>query len=110
MARQDRISSLLKSEIATLLRNKINDDRIGFISITDVTVSKKHDHAYVYYSQIGTPEEKERTKKGLASASKFLHAELSKIIRYMAVPKLHFRFDDSIERGVETLNKINSLS
>ena len=53
MKRQHRISSVLKTEIAALLRQKINDDRIGFISITDVTISKKGDRAWVYYSQIG---------------------------------------------------------
>ncbi len=109
MSRQERISSLLKTEISRLLHQKINDSRIGFISIVDVKISKDNAHAWVYYSQIGSDEDKERTKKGLSSATKFLHAELSKLIRYMALPKLHFRFDDSLEKGSDLIQKINQL-
>lgn len=109
MSRQDRISSLLKAELSKLIHQKINDSRIGFISITEVIISKDNQHAWVYYSQIGNDKQKEQTKKGLASATKFLHSELSKIIRYMALPKLHFRFDDSLEKGVDLVNKINEL-
>ena len=64
MSRQDRISSLLKAELSKLIHQKINDSRIGFISITDVTISKDNQHAWVYYSQIGSDEQKEQTKRG----------------------------------------------
>ena len=110
MSRQQRISSLLKTEISSLLIKKINDDRIGFISIIDIKLSKDLAHAWVYYSQIGSNEEKELTKKGLASATKFIHAELSKMIRYMSIPKIHFRFDESIEKGTNLIKKIDDIS
>ena len=67
-------------------------------------------HAWVYYSQIGNDKEKERTKKGLASATKFIHAELSKLIRYMSIPKIHFRFDESLEKGVHLIKKIDEIN
>ena len=110
MSRQKRISSVLQTEISELLTRKINDSRIGFISITYVELSKDFRTAWVYYSQIGTEQQKQDTKKGLYSATKFIHSELSKKIRYMAVPKLHFRFDTSIEKGVNIINKLNQLN
>ena len=109
MKRKERISSLLQQEVSSILRKKINDDRIGFISITSVTVSDDLAHAWIYYSQIGSKEEKEKTKRGLASATKFIHADLSRNIRYMAVPKIHFKFDESLEKGVSLVEKINNL-
>ena len=110
MSRQKKISSLLKTEISSLLIKKINDDRIGFISITGIKLSNDLAHAWVYYSQIGNDKEKERTKKGLASATKFIHAELSKLIRYMSIPKIHFRFDESLEKGVHLIKKIDEIN
>ena len=110
MSKQERFSSLLQSEISALLHKKINDSRIGFVSITYVKLSKDNAHAWVYYSQIGSEEEKQSTMKGLYSATPFIHSELSKMIRYRAIPKLHFRFDDSIEYGTELVNKINNLN
>lgn len=109
MIRENRLSSLIRTEVASLLTKKINDSRIGFITITYVKISKDKRDAWVYYSEFGTDEQKKETRKGLHSATKFIHGELSKIIRYMAVPKIHFRFDESVERGVDLVNKINNL-
>ena len=110
MSRQKKLSSLLKNEISNLLLKKINDSRIGFISITEIKISSDLRKAWIYYSQIGSNEKKQETKKGLSSATKFIHSELSKSIRYMAIPKIHFRFDDSLEKGVNLINKINQLN
>ena len=110
MTRKEKIASLLKVELSKLIQHTLNDSRIGFISITDVTLSKDFREAFIYYSQIGTDEEKLATRKGLSSATKFLHGELSKMIRYMAIPKLKFRFDSSLEKGVELVDKIDSLN
>ena len=110
MARQQRISSLLKSEISAILLKDINDDRIGFISIVDIKISKDFAHAWIFYSQIGSDTDKQNTRKGLSSATPFIHSKLLKAIRYMAIPKLHFRLDESVERGVDLVNKIDELN
>ena len=109
MNRDGRISSLLRLEISNILTKKINDSRIGFITITHVKLAKDKKDAWVYYSEFGSEEQKKSTRKGLHSATKFIHAELSRSITYMIIPKIHFRFDESIERGVDLVNKINQL-
>jgi len=110
MSRQKKLSSVLRTEISSLLLKKINDSRIGFISITEIKISSDFKEAWIYYSQIGSEQQKNETKKGLSSATKFIHSELSKTIRYMAIPKIRFRFDDSLEKGVDIINKINQLN
>ena len=105
-----RTASLLRQEIASILLKDINDERIGFISLTYVKLSTDRAHAWVYYSQIGDEKEKNKTKKGLSSATAYIHSELSKRIRYMAIPQLHFRFDESVERGVDISQKIDDLN
>ncbi|MFT5170595.1 MAG: ribosome-binding factor A [Candidatus Marinamargulisbacteria bacterium] len=109
MSRRERLSSILKKEISQILNRRINDSRIGFISITEVTVSKDFAHAMVYYSQIGSDEEKEKTKKGLYSSQKFIKAEVGRVVRIHTVPDIHFKFDDSLERGVDLVQKIDRL-
>lgn len=110
MARVDRMASLLRQEIATILQKKISDSRIGFVSIIDVELSKDLSIATVYYSQLGSVKDKEKTKKGLFSASKYIHYELGKRLNYLqTIPKLVFKYDDGIERGSNTLALLNSL-
>ncbi|RAP38152.1 30S ribosome-binding factor RbfA [Candidatus Marinamargulisbacteria bacterium SCGC AAA071-K20] len=109
MVRVDRLASVLRSEISSILSKKINDSRIGFISITEIKISKDMTQAQVYYSQFGSEEDKLKTKKGLQSASPFIQSELFKVINIQIIPKIHFQFDPSIERGVDLVNKINEL-
>ena len=110
MSRLDRMASLLKQEISSILRVKINDSRIGFISIVDVKVSKDFAHAWIYYSQIGSEEDKKKTRRGLYAAQKFFKQEIGKVIRTKVVPDLHFKYDPSLEKGVEIVNKLNRLT
>ncbi len=110
MFRLKRVASLIKSEIARIIRQDLHDDGIGFISITEVAVSKDIRHAWIYYSQIGTDEEKELTKQRLYKSRKFIKGKLGDVIEMKTVPDLHFKFDTSIERGVEIVSKINDLS
>jgi ribosome-binding factor A len=110
MARIERLEALIRKEVAEILQRKTSDSRIGFISITDVEISKDMATATVYYSQLGSDKEKADTRKGLASAAGHIHYELCRRINYIkTVPKLTFRFDDGIERGASVLNIMKDL-
>jgi len=109
MSRIDRVEELIKQEIANILIKKANDHRIGFISIQKVKVTKDLSHAKVFYSQIGSDEEKKKTYRALRSASNYIKGELGKVISLKTIPTLRFIFDESIERGVELANKIKGL-
>lgn len=110
MSRVDRVSVLIQQEIADILIKKINDKRIGFISLTKVDLSPDFSHAWVYYSQIGSEEAKYETKRGLSSATKFIKGELGKVLRLQRVPQIHFKFDDRVEKTAQLIERINALS
>ena len=65
MSRIDKVKSLLIQEIARSVQQKCADDRIGFVSLQDVSVSKDLRNATVYFSQIGNEHEKKKTIKAL---------------------------------------------
>jgi len=110
-ARIERINSLIKRELATILHQQINDKRIGFITILRVNVTKDLAHARIYYSQIGDEQQRKDTKKGLQSATGFIHTELCHAIPDLKkMPRLHFEYDDSLEKAVNLVNKINQLN
>jgi ribosome-binding factor A len=109
MSRIDRINSLLRTEISKILQEKINDSRIGFISIVDVNTSKDLRHAVVFYSQLGSESERQKTKRGLYSAQKFIKSELGKVLHMKSIPDIHFKYDESIERGSKAIDILNSL-
>lgn len=96
--RSDRVGDLIREEIASMIqRGEIKDPRIGFVTITKVGMSRDLKNARVFFSMMGTEEEKEKSGTGLNSASGFIRRALAKRLRLKYIPKVVFEFDGSIE-------------
>ena len=98
--RLERVNSVVREELSDLLRLQVKDPRIGsLLSITGVSVSSDLRQATVFVSYMGSVEERRETMTALASASGFLHRELTRRLSMRHAPELTFQWDDSIERG-----------
>jgi ribosome-binding factor A len=110
MSRAVRLAELLKKEIGNILISKVNDQRIGFVSITDVEVSEDLSFARIFVSFLGPAEEKKRSLRGLISAIPFIRKLLAERIEMRIVPNLRFIQDDSLEIGNQRLELLNKLA
>jgi ribosome-binding factor A len=98
--RLERVNSVVREELSDLLRLHVKDPRIGsLLSITGVSVTSDLRQATVFVSYLGSVEERRETMAALASASGFLHRELTRRLSMRHAPELTFQWDDSIERG-----------
>jgi len=102
--RSQRVSDLLREEIADIVIYRLKDPRIGFITITGVDVTDDIKIARVYVSVL-KDEDKKNTLDILNSAKSFIRSELSKRLRIKSIPGIEFRLDTSIEYG----DKIDKL-
>jgi ribosome-binding factor A len=96
--RSQRVSDLLRKEIADIIMYKLKDPRIGFITVTGVDVTDDIKIARIYVS-ILKDEERKTTIEILNSAKSFIRSELSKRLRMKFIPSIEFRLDTSIEYG-----------
>ncbi|MEW6571428.1 MAG: 30S ribosome-binding factor RbfA [Nitrospirota bacterium] len=96
--RAQRVSDLLREEIADIIAHKIKDPRIGFVTVTGVDVTEDIKMASVFVSVL-REEEKKTTLEILNSAKSFIRSELAKRLRIKFVPAIEFRLDRSIEYG-----------
>lgn len=96
--RAQRVSDLLREEIAEIVMKKVKDPRLGFLTITGVTITDDLKIAKVYVS-ILKGEERETTLDVLNSAKGFIRGEIAKRVRMKTIPSLEFRIDESIEYG-----------
>jgi ribosome-binding factor A len=96
--RAQRVSDLLREEIAEIVMKKVKDPRLGFLTITGVTITDDLKIAKVYVS-ILKGEERETTLDILNSAKGFIRGEIAKRVRMKTIPSLEFRIDESIEHG-----------
>ncbi|UCG54157.1 MAG: 30S ribosome-binding factor RbfA [Dehalococcoidia bacterium] len=108
--RIERVNHLIRQEISDLLRREIKDPRLrGLVSITEVKTSTDLKYAKVYFSCLCNDDEKKEILSTLIAASGFLQNELAKRIRLRHIPKLDFRWDDSIEKGSRILEMIDRV-
>ena len=66
--RQARLADRIRVLIAERLEKGLRDPRLGFVTITDVRVTGDLQHASVFYTVLGTPEEREGTAAALKAA------------------------------------------
>ncbi len=107
--RSDKVADLIQKEISQMLVKSVKDPRIGFITITRVTVSQDCRSARVYYSVAGTQAERESSMKGLDSAKGYVRKELGRRIRLRYTPEITFQFDPSIEYAIRVEELIQSI-
>ena len=99
VGRAERVAELVKVELSNIIMTELRDPRVGFITITKVTMSSDLCHAKIYFSTLGDKEDRERTISGLKQATGFLRRELGHRLRLRHCPTLSFYFDASIEYG-----------
>ena len=95
-----RIADQIQRELADLIQHEIKDPRVGSITITAVEVTRDYSHAKVFYTTLGSEEEKFLVENGLQHAKGFLRSNLSHRIKLRVTPQLLFIYDESIERGM----------
>ena len=107
--RSEKVADLIQKEISQMLVKSIKDPRIGFVTITRVSVSEDCRFAKVYFSVAGTPVERKRSMEGLHSAKGFVRRELGCRIRLRYTPEILFQFDPSIEYAIHMEELIQSI-
>jgi len=103
--RTERVSDLVKDEISRLLLREMRDPRIGFVTITGVTVSPDLKSVRVFVSVLGEPAAKEASLEALNNASGFFRRALFHNLGLRHAPTVSFRLDDSLDRG-ERIEKV----
>lgn len=94
-----RLAERIKEIMGSLIP-KLKDPRIGFVTITDVRMSKDNDRATIYYTVLpDTPEEREKTAAGIGSAVGLLRRDLGKILTVRHIPELSFQIDEVADSG-----------
>ncbi|HEX8441872.1 30S ribosome-binding factor RbfA [Archangium sp.] len=98
--RPERVGQEIQAAIANILtRGELKDPRIGYITLTGVKVSQDLKTARVFYSMIGTEQERKDTQKGLEAAKGFIRREVTEAVNLRVSPEIFFSFDESLERG-----------
>jgi ribosome-binding factor A len=97
-SRSQRMAEQLRRELAEIVHDEIKDPRVGFVSFTEVRMSRDLSHAVIYCSVLNSEELKESIDI-LNSAAGFIRKSIGRRIRARIVPTLKFVADESVIRG-----------
>ena len=96
--RSDRMAEQLRRELAEIVRDEIKVPRLGFVSFTEVRMSRDLSHAVIYCSLFNSERQQEAIDV-LNRAVGFIRKEIGSRIRARIVPTLKFVIDESVTRG-----------
>jgi ribosome-binding factor A len=91
------VGERIQAELARLIREQLRDPRVGFVTLTGVTLSSDLRHAKVYFSVLG--DEPAETLAALEHATPFLRHQLARAAGLKHTPSLLFQVDSSIVGG-----------
>jgi len=111
--RSERVGEQIRGELARLLREEVQDPRIGLVTLTRVDLSPDLRQARIDWSVLSKdasgPIPDPEVAEGLASAAGFLRRRLAMRLSQKRVPELHFHHDASLALGASTLDLIRKV-
>lgn len=107
-SRTARLAEQIRRDLSETLRLEMKDPRLGIITLTDVELSPDHSHAKVFFTTIGGSDGPEACEDLFARAAGFLRSRLAHEMSTRTVPQLHFRYDESVERGMRLSRLIDN--
>lgn len=108
--RVPKIEDFLKKEISQIISSQVKDPRYKFLNIVDVKCSSDLGVAKVFYTIINGDISDSPDKQSIEKFSSMVRTKLSKFMQIRRVPKLIFKYDESLERYNNIDALLNSLS
>lgn len=95
--RSTKIADQIQRDLATLIPKEVSNPKAGMVTLTGCEITPDYAHATVYFTSIGSTEED--STEALNKAAPLLHQRIFKLLHIHTVPKLHFVYDKSVEKG-----------
>ena len=108
--RQERVVTLIRQILAEALTTRMKDPRVGFVTVTGVTVSADFSQATVRVSIMGGDQKKAEVLDGLQHASGYLRSLLARSTDLRTAPKLHFVIDRGLEHALQIDNLLAAIN
>jgi len=104
-----KVNELVREVVAEAVLD-LKDPRIGFLTITGAETSPDLRHAVIFYSVLGTEEEKRETAEALRRSSSRLQSVIGSETRLRYTPVLEFRVDPAIDEGIRISQILSDMT
>lgn len=98
--RTDRLREQILRDISTLLEQPLRELGGGMMTFTKVSVTGDLRYATVYYTFLGTDEQRRKAEAYVQREKGWLRSQLGRGLNTHTVPELTFKFDPSVEESI----------
>jgi len=91
----EKNKSLIARNVKDIVTQEIQNEHIGFMTITDVEVSSDHSYCKIFVSFLNNAKYSLET---LNRAKGYVRSALAKRVHFRRVPEITFVLDDSFEK------------
>jgi ribosome-binding factor A len=98
-ARHQRIEAQMQRSLAVLLPRAVKDPRVGYVTVTAVTLAADAGSAKIYVLPFGDRHAPDEVLAGLRSAAGFLRGEIGRELGLRHAPRLEFEIDTNLEKA-----------
>ena len=102
-----RVSEVIREVASETILFELRDPRVKGVTVTRAEVSGDLQHAKVYVSVMGSPQEQKLCLHGLKHASGFIQSKLANRLKTRFTPVLHFILDQGVKNSIEISRLIN---
>ncbi len=103
--RTEKVASLIREEVGTLITREFRDKKYGFITVTEVHMTPDLKIAKIYVSIFGNDDVKKMTLKMLGNQKTHVRTILGSHLQLKFTPEIQFYLDESFDR-VERINQL----
>jgi ribosome-binding factor A len=104
-ARARKVADHIQRIIAERLQRGVRDPRMGYATITDVKVTGDLQHATVFYTVLGSDEERANTQAAFTAATGMFRTEVGKHLKIRLTPSLEF-VPDALPETSEDIERL----
>lgn len=102
-----RVAEVIREVASETILFELRDPRIKGVTVTRAEVSGDLQHAKVFISLMGTPNEQKLCMHGLKHAAGFIQSKIASRLQTRFTPIVTFVLDEGVKKSIEITRLIN---
>ena len=102
-----RVAEVVREVASETILYELRDPRVKGVTVTRAEVSGDLQHAKVYVSVMGSPQEQQLCMHGLRHATGFIQSKLARRLQTRFTPVVTFVLDEGVKKSLEMTRLIN---
>ena len=102
-----RVAEVIREVASETILFELRDPRVKGVTVTRAEISGDLQHAKVYVSIMGSPQEQNLCMHGLRNAAGFIQSKLAGRLQTRYTPVIHFVLDQGVKNSIEVSRLIN---